>query len=84
MLRRDDSSGDDRPQAAPGRDAVASTSAGSGGKILGPNCFVFKLPAIDKIESRNSSAVRRRILKRQNRSFVGSLAKALLLGVEDI
>ena len=42
--------------------------------MLGPNIFRFKVPLTERIESRISSAVSRRMLKRQNRLFSGSFS----------
>src|SRR5262245_15124364 len=74
-LRRLPSSGGETGQPSPGRDWPCSTSFGIFGYTLGPPALRLSLPLTISIESRSSSAVSRRIGKRQNNSFAGSTFK---------
>ena len=82
-LRRFDSSGEDLPQPAPMREAVASTIRGRGGVMLGPPGFKLSVPHAPKTESRTSSAVSLRMSNRQNRSLMGSFSKFTLFGADE-
>ena len=76
MLRRAASAGVEVDQPCPGTDWPAITSLGIGGNTLGPPALRLSVPLTARIESRTSSAVRRRIGYRQYHLLEGSAASA--------
>ena len=76
MLRRACSSGDETASRGPASIGRRALPSGSRETRSGRTSCQLSVPLTARIESRISSAVRRRMSKRQNRSLAGSAARA--------